>query len=107
MRPAPACLALLLLAACRPAPEAAPEPSGAGTATAPVAPDVVEFRFRCGDLLAGARFDNARSELVLTVATELPLRHHHVTHGLHDHQPAAQLAGGAEDEPAPAPPSMG
>ena len=69
MRPAPACLALLLLAACRPAPEAAPEPSGAGPATAPAAPDVVESRFRCGDLLAGARFDNARSELVLTVAT--------------------------------------
>ncbi len=71
MRLVPACLALMLLAACRPAPEAVPGPSGADAspAAAPPPPDVVEAGFRCGDLLAGARFDNVRSELVLTIAT--------------------------------------
>lgn len=70
MRIATACLALALLAACRPAPapDTAPAPGPAGR-PAPAPADVVSVRFRCGDLLAAARFDNARSELVLTIAT--------------------------------------
>ncbi|MGY1409759.1 MliC family protein [Luteimonas sp. A611] len=39
-----------------------------GTPAAPL-PDSTTANFRCGDVLANARFDNARGELTLTIAT--------------------------------------
>ena len=69
----PASLALLL-GACGPAPVPAPVAPAADPASPSVAPDtrpadeVVVAHFRCGDLAVGARFDNARGELVLTPA---------------------------------------
>jgi putative lipoprotein len=75
MRTPLACLALLLLAACRPdapaparVPAPAPEPSATDNPVQPL-PASASANFRCGDVLVGAAFDNARRELVLTVAT--------------------------------------
>ena len=78
MRLALACLALLA-SACSPDPEpttgnrsaaSADTGAGVGAATAtPPRPDTATASFRCGDLLAGAVFDNLRGELVLTIAT--------------------------------------
>lgn len=81
MRAPQICLPLTLLFAtgCQPAPPAmAPDAAVANPAVAnappaatPAAPlpDSVAASFRCGDLLAGAAFDNARGELTLTIAT--------------------------------------
>jgi putative lipoprotein len=75
MRTALACLAVLLASACRPdaAPADRPDTAPASrTATAAATPDaaaaadVIVAHFRCGDLAVGARFVNARRELVLT-----------------------------------------
>ena len=81
MRIVHACLALALplAAGCQPAspppqpgePAAAPaspETPQGDTPAAPL-PDSTTANFRCGDLLANARFDNARAELTLTIAT--------------------------------------
>lgn len=74
MRIPVACLAVLLASACQPEPSPAaadptPVPTPADTATdAPSLPDTVSANFRCGDLLAGAVFDNVAGELVLTVS---------------------------------------
>jgi len=72
MRIALACLALLL-AACRsevpgPAGDSAPAPTPEPAVPAQPMPEATSANFRCGDVLAGAVFDNARGELVLSVA---------------------------------------
>jgi len=75
MRLALACFALLA-SACSTDPEpatgngsAASADTDAGATTTPRPPDTATASFRCGDLLAGAVFDNLRGELVLTIAT--------------------------------------
>ncbi|HLT43833.1 MAG TPA: MliC family protein [Luteimonas sp.] len=73
-----ACLALLLGSACQPTDSPDPVPADPGQAdpapadAAPPPPALAESvtaNFRCGDLLAGAEFDNANGELVLTINT--------------------------------------
>lgn len=75
-------LPLLLTAACQPSTPPAPSaatPSAPTAATddaaGPVPPETATARFRCGDLLVGAVFDNTAGEVVLglnTVQTRLP-----------------------------------
>lgn len=66
-----ACLALLLLGACRPAP-APTAPGAAAPAAADAAEqapaDTVHAGFRCGDLLVGAVFDNAAGNVTLSIS---------------------------------------
>ena len=75
-----ACL-VLLASACSDDPKSAAGNGSAASAAAdididagattptPPRPDTATANFRCGDLLAGAVFDNLRGELVLTIAT--------------------------------------
>ncbi|WP_158636399.1 COG3650 family protein [Luteimonas marina] len=80
MRPLPACLAtlplLLALAACKPAQETPPPVADApvdseapADAAAPGMPETATARFRCGDLLVGAVFDNSTGHVTLSLGT--------------------------------------
>jgi len=78
MRALPACLAalplLLALAACEPAqtPPAADAPvdtKAPADAAPPPMPETATARFRCGDLLVGAAFDNIAGHVTLSLGT--------------------------------------
>lgn len=80
MRPLPACLAtfplLLALVACKPAQEAPPPATDTpvdieapADATPPPMPETATARFRCGDLLVGAVFDNTAGHVTLSLGT--------------------------------------
>ncbi|MDH5832480.1 MliC family protein [Luteimonas kalidii] len=66
-------LPLLLAAGCRPAPTPdvpapAPDavPPSADAAAPPAPPDTASARFRCGDMLVSARFDNTAGQVTLS-----------------------------------------
>lgn len=76
VRPSLSCLLalpLLLAAGCRPAPTPEPPaaappatPSAPAAATTPPLPDTASARFRCGDMLVSARFDNTAGQVTLS-----------------------------------------
>lgn len=76
VRPSLPCLLvlpLLLAAGCRPAPTPEPpattptaSPSAPDAATTPPLPALAAARFRCGDLLVSARFDNTAGQVTLS-----------------------------------------
>ncbi len=71
MRTPLACLVLLLATACQPSPtpDATAGPASSDATPPPPLAGSVTASFRCGDLLAGAEFDNDNSELILTINT--------------------------------------
>ena len=78
LRFCPAILPLLFATACKPAPPVADPPTVAqppAPELPPSTPETATANFRCGDLLVGARFDNAAGRVTLSInarRTQLP-----------------------------------